>query len=88
MVKRYEALRCQALKGSTLSASMNLFLSRGMTLWMQAWKESVPASEIKEQNRPEKGGRWQSTAQLPETARSELVTALVNLVFNIQGDKE
>ena len=87
MVERYEALRCQAVKGGRLSASMNLFLSRGVALWMQAWKDSVFAGEAKEQNRPEKGERWQNAAQLPETVRSELVMALVNLVFNIQGDR-
>ena len=88
MVERYEFLRWQALKGSSTSASMNLFLSRGMILWMQAWKEFVFADEPKEQNRPEQRERWQNAAQLPETVRSELVTALANLVFNIQGDKE
>ncbi|MBC8204565.1 MAG: hypothetical protein H8E87_03515 [FCB group bacterium] len=83
MVERYEFLRWQALKGSNPSANMNLFLSRGMTLWMQAWKESVFADEPKDHNHPEQKERWQSAAQLPETVRSELVTALVNLVFNI-----
>ena len=83
MVERYEALRCQALKGGNPSAGMNLFLNRGMALWMQAWKDSVFAGGPKEQNRLEKGERWQSATQLPETVRSELVMALVNLVFNI-----
>ena len=87
MVERYEALRWQAVKGSNPSASMNLFLKRGMAWWILAWNETVFADEPKEQNRPEKRERWQSAAQLPETARSELVTALVNLVFNIQGIK-
>ena len=83
MVERYEALRWQAVKGSNPSAGMNLFLSRGMALWMQAWKDSVPAEETKEQNRLERGKRWESAAQLPETVHSELVMTLVNLVFNI-----
>ena len=70
MVECYEVLRCQALKGGRLSASMNLFLSRGMILWMQAWKEIVFADEPKEQNHPVQRERWQSAAQLPETVRS------------------
>ena len=88
MVERYEALRWQALKGRNPSASMNLFLSRGMALWMQAWRENMFTDESKELNRLQKGESWQSAAQLPETTRSELITALANLVFNIQGDKE
>ena len=70
MVERYEFLRWQALKGSNTSASMNLFVNRGMILWMQAWKEIVFADEPKEQNHPVQRERWQSAAQLPETVRS------------------
>jgi len=78
MVDRYEALRHQALKGHGMSASLALFLGRGMVAWMHAWKEYAPTLR---DNMQEK--RRQVGAELPASLRGDLVMTLVNMALNI-----
>jgi len=79
MVDRYEALRHRALNGRGVSAGLALFLDRGMTAWMHAWKEysPKPRSNMQTKQRP-------SRAELPIGIQGDLVMALAGMALNVK----
>ena len=72
--ERYEALRAQALgQGSEMILGMALFLRKGTTAWMDAWKSLAPAV------------RTRSRASEPQATPcvSKLVADLATLLANM-----
>ena len=77
----YEALRDQVMHGDGVSAGLALFLTRGMAIWMQVWKEYKPSTP-----------RIISTKSndvrviLPADLQGDLVMALVSLAVNARKE--
>lgn len=79
-VALYEKLRTQALNGIARDAQyglgLNLFIQRGMVVWMKSWCGRKPKATITETD------QLNNTEQLyPLSLHSEIVTVLVNMTM-------
>lgn len=78
MVKRYEELRGLALSGqrSSWSLGLALFLRRGMSAWMNAWKDWSPPE------RPAQNKEVLTGTKIPDGIQEHIIMGLVTMAIN------
>jgi len=81
LVDGYETLRSRAMQGDLVSAGMALFLSRGMAVWMQVWKEYEPSIP-----RVISSNKNTVRVALPADMQQDLVMALVGLTLHARKE--